>query len=69
MPAPFAGQTRAGDTVQFLVDERNEPLQGGFVPVVPCQQQPGEITGRDRDGRILRPLSPIPVLPSISRLY
>jgi hypothetical protein len=50
MPETLAGHTPARDAMKFLVDDRNEPLQCGFIPIFPGQEQPGDITGIGSDG-------------------
>ena len=38
----------SGDAVQFLVNERNQLLEGGFVASAPVQQQCGDARGASR---------------------
>jgi len=34
------------ETVEFVVDERDEPVQGGRIAAAPCLQQSGDLLRR-----------------------
>ena len=42
VPGTFSGRAASGDPVQFVVNERDEPLEGAFVPTSTLQQQPSD---------------------------
>ena len=56
VPRALVGHVMNGDAVQFTVHERNQPLQGGFVPIPPLDQQAGDI-GTVFDEPIVAPLT------------
>ena len=49
----FARHAAPRDLVQLLVHERNQPVEGGRIALVPSEQQPGDIRGGFRDAVIL----------------
>jgi hypothetical protein len=69
MPKTLPRQASAGDAMEFLVDERNQPLQRGLIPLMPRQEQPGDITGKGSDGAFYATNRGVTVSPSISRLW
>ena len=52
---PFAGHARVGDAVEFPLHERNEPTEGGIVPLAPGEEQRRDVVVGHRNARSLLP--------------
>jgi hypothetical protein len=53
----LVGHVALRNPVQLSVDERNQPLESGFVALPPFQEQPGDLGGMVRNVRSLSPFS------------
>jgi hypothetical protein len=50
---PLSRDAASGDSVEFLMDERNQPSERGFVALSPLEQQSGNLGGVISNAAIL----------------